>query len=89
MRSRGTRDQITLINKVRYDLGQGHHDLAAARIAEVVYDSLSPLQTERINLYFSHYADLRTPVEEAMEAFDKRIQSGKVRWLGASNLVAA
>ncbi|MCC9606361.1 aldo/keto reductase [Blastopirellula sp. JC732] len=88
MKSRGTRDQITLITKVGHDLGQGHHDLTAAHIAEAVEDSLRRLQTDRIDLYFSHYDDLRTPVEEPMEAFDKLVQAGKVRWLGASNLSA-
>ncbi|EAQ79058.1 aldo/keto reductase [Blastopirellula marina] len=88
MKARGNRDQITLITKVGHDLGQGHHDLTADHIAVGVEDSLRRLQTDRIDLYFSHFDDLRTPVEETMEAFDKLVQAGKVRWLGASNLAA-
>lgn len=88
MKARGNRDQITLITKVGHDLGQGHHDLTADHISQGIEDSLRRLQTDRIDLYFSHFDDLRTPVEETMGAFDKLVQAGKVRWLGASNLSA-
>jgi aryl-alcohol dehydrogenase-like predicted oxidoreductase len=37
-------------------------------------------------LYYAHRDDAATPIEETMEAFDRLIQSGKVRALGASNL---
>ena len=47
------------------------------------------LKTDYIDLYQSHYDDKETPVSETMEAFDKLIKEGKVRYIGASNLSAA
>src|SRR5690606_13839845 len=33
-----------------------------------------------------HYDDFDTPQEETLEAFDKLVKAGKVRYIGASNL---
>ena len=44
------------------------------------------MQTDRIDLYHAHRDDPDTPLEETMEAFDRLIQAGKVRAIGASNL---
>jgi aryl-alcohol dehydrogenase-like predicted oxidoreductase len=50
-----------------------------------VEESLRRLQTDHIDVYLSHYPDAKTPVEESLRAFDKLIQQGKVRAIGASN----
>lgn len=86
---RSDRDSITLITKVGYDMGQGHKDLSAGYIAKACEDSLRRLQTDHIDLYFSHFDDERTEPEETLRAYDKLIQSGKVRNIGASNFSVA
>ena len=83
---RSNRDSLTLITKVGYDMGQGHKDLSAGYIAKACEDSLRRLQTDRIDLYFSHFDDERTEPEETLRAYEKLIQAGKVRNIGASNL---
>ncbi len=87
--ARSKRDSITLITKVGHDMGQGHLDLSAGYIAQACEDSLRRLQTDCIDLYFSHSDDERTEPEETLRAYEKLIESGKVRHIGASNFSVA
>ncbi|MEZ4981372.1 MAG: aldo/keto reductase [Saprospiraceae bacterium] len=45
-------------------------------------------QTDYINLYQIHGFDAKTPFEETLEALDMLVKSGKVRYIGCSNLAA-
>ncbi len=54
-------------------------------IERAIEGSLKRLQTDYIDLYQMHWPDTIVPIEESMEAFDRLIQSGKVRYLGTSN----
>ncbi len=85
MKDRGKRDQTLLITKVGWDMGGGHNN-SKDYILEMVDNSLARLQTDYIDLYFTHIDDEKTDVEETLEAYDSLIKSGKVRWIGASNL---
>lgn len=49
-------------------------------------ESLRRLQTNHIDLYFSHYDDLSTPIEETLEAYAQLIREGKVRYIATSNM---
>jgi aryl-alcohol dehydrogenase-like predicted oxidoreductase len=89
MKARGNRDKVVVMTKVGSDMGQGRKDLTAKWIAEEVEASLGRLQTDVIDLYQSHWPDTDTPQEETLDAFDKLVQAGKVRWLGSSNQDAA
>ncbi|MCA9181266.1 MAG: aldo/keto reductase, partial [Planctomycetales bacterium] len=79
MATRQNRESITLITKVGYDMGQGHKDLSAKYIPKACEDSLRRLQTDHIDLYFSHFDDERTQPEETLRAYEQLVQSGKVR----------
>ncbi len=59
--------------------------LSAENITSAAEDSLRRLGTDRIDLYFAHRDDEATPQEETLAAFDRLVQAGKVRELGASN----
>ena len=48
-------------------------------------DSLRRLGTDYIDLYQVHWPDSTTPIEETMEAFDRLISDGKIRYAGVSN----
>ncbi len=74
------RERIVLITKVGYQGG-----LSRDHILEAAEASLRRLRTDRIDLYFSHKPDPDTPIEETLEAHDRLIEQGKVRWAGASN----
>jgi aryl-alcohol dehydrogenase-like predicted oxidoreductase len=81
------RHDIIIATKVGADMGQGK-SLKKDYIINEVEHSLSRLQTDYIDLYFSHFDDESTPVEETLGAYETLIKAGKVRWIGASNFSA-
>jgi aryl-alcohol dehydrogenase-like predicted oxidoreductase len=85
MKARGNRDKVLVFTKIGSDMGQGHRDLSPKWIAEEVDNSLRRLQTDRIDLYQSHWPDPNTPQADTLAAFDKTVKAGKVRFLGSSN----
>ena len=83
------RNELFLITKVGMDMGDGNVGLKADRIIENCEASLRRLQTDHIDLYFSHAPDTDTPIEETLEAHQRLINQGKVRFVGASNYDAS
>jgi aryl-alcohol dehydrogenase-like predicted oxidoreductase len=81
---RGTRDQIVLATKVGGGRGPVRN-LRAKTIESEAQASLERLQTDHIDLYYAHFDDLETPLEESLGAFDALVQAGTVRHIGASN----
>ncbi len=57
----------------------------AHHIVKGVEGSLRRLKCDYIDLYQMHWPDSVVPREESMEAFDRLVRSGKVRYLGTSN----
>lgn len=88
MKERRSRDKIVLITKVGSEMPAGK-GLKAAYIQAACEASLKRLQTDHIDLYFSHFPDKETPIAETLEAHQKLIEQGKVRAVGASNYDAA
>jgi aryl-alcohol dehydrogenase-like predicted oxidoreductase len=86
MASRGNRDAVVIATKVGSWPQQP--GLSGANIAAGVEGSLRRLQTDRIDLYFSHKDDPDTAQEETAAAFDGLVKAGKVRAIGASNFTA-
>lgn len=86
---KGSRRHDALIaTKFGNRMADGPNDLGASRIAIVraCEESLRRLKTDYIDLYQLHWPDRRTPVEETLRALDDLVASGKVRYIGASNL---
>jgi len=54
-------------------------------IERAIEGSLKRLQTDYIDLYQMHWPDTLVPIEESLKAFDRLVQSGKVRYVGTSN----
>jgi aryl-alcohol dehydrogenase-like predicted oxidoreductase len=84
MKARSNRAKVTLITKVGSEMPAGK-GLKAAYIQQACEASLKRLQTDHIDLYFSHFPDPETPIEETLEAHERLILQGKVRAVGASN----
>ena len=57
-------------------------------IMRAVEASLKRLRTDWIDLYQLHQYDPLTPIEETLRALDDLVRSGKVRYIGCSNLPA-
>jgi aryl-alcohol dehydrogenase-like predicted oxidoreductase len=89
MKERKARDKVVLATKVGMDMGGDKKGLKKSYIFKAVEDSLTRLQTDRIDLYQSHIDDLETPQEETLSAYAQLIKEGKVRAIGASNFTAA
>ena len=86
MKSHGNRSHIVVATKVaKLETRPG---LSASNIVTAAEDSLRRLQTDYIDIYYAHHDDESTPLEETLAAFDQLVQSGKVRYLGASNYTA-
>jgi len=94
----GRRDQVVLVTKCGlvwhaqrgpYFFEQGglpvHRDLAPAAIRHEVEESLRRLNTDRIDLYVTHWQDLTTPIPETVAALKDLQAEGKILAFGASN----
>ncbi|WP_323120254.1 aldo/keto reductase [Burkholderia alba] len=84
----GKRDQVVIATKV--GMLESRAGLSRDNILQAVDDSLRRLQTDYIDLYFSH-RDLAdsAPLEETLGAYQTLIDAGKVRIVGASNYSGA
>jgi aryl-alcohol dehydrogenase-like predicted oxidoreductase len=85
----GRRKDVVLATKVGLEMAPGRKGLSAAHIARSVEESLGRLKTDHIDLYFSHRDDPSVSFEETLGAYQKLIEQGKVRAVGASNYTAA
>lgn len=87
VKKRDNRDKIQIATKVGgRRLDNDKPNLKKEYIIKSVDDSLKRLNIETIDLYQSHHDDLSTPIDESLEAYQQLIQTGKVKWIGASNL---
>ncbi|MGW6279170.1 aldo/keto reductase [Kribbella sp. NPDC055071] len=82
------RDELVIATKVYGEAGPGLPVRGAGRkhILAGVEASLRRLQTDFIDLYQIHVFDDATPLEETLTTLDALVSSGKVRFIGASNL---
>jgi aryl-alcohol dehydrogenase-like predicted oxidoreductase len=84
------REDIVLATKVHFRMhdGPGGSGLSRKAIMEQIDASLERLGTDYVDLYQIHRFDPETPVEETMEALHDVVKAGKVRYLGASSMLA-
>lgn len=80
------RDDVYIITKVGAAMSGDQKNLKKDYILKEAEESLKRLNTDYIDLYFVHFDDTSTPVEEYMQAFAKLIEEGKVGYIGASNV---
>ena len=83
LKARGNRDKVHVITKV--NSGKDPRGLSAEAIKTGIEESLKRLQTDYIDLYFSHWPASENTHEETLAAYDLLIRAGKVRAIGASN----
>lgn len=83
-------DRWVLATKVAQQMGPSITDAGLSRrhLMQAVDDSLRRLQTDRIDLYYIHRVDPRTPWESTIAAFGDLIRQGKIREWGLSNVRA-
>ena len=86
MRERKNRNNIVLATKVGSETKEHGFDISRKHILKSVDESLKRLGTDHIDLYYTHFDDNVTPVEETLAAYDEIIKAGKVRYIAASNV---
>jgi aryl-alcohol dehydrogenase-like predicted oxidoreductase len=85
LKKSGKRDQVVIATKLGEDMGEGR-TLRKDYVLRACEASLKRLQTDRIDLYQTHFDDETTPVEETLGAYAELIKQGKVRAIGTSNM---
>jgi aryl-alcohol dehydrogenase-like predicted oxidoreductase len=87
MKSRGNRADMVIATKVsKLDRRPG---LSAKNIVAACEESLDRLQTDYIDLYYSHSDDETVSLDETLGAYAQLIAEGKVRYIAASNFTPA
>jgi len=87
MKARGNRGSMVIATKVsKLDRLPG---LSAANIFAACEESLNRLQSDYIDLYYSHEDDESVSLEETLGAYAQLIAQGKVRYIAASNFTPA
>jgi len=84
MAARGNREQIVVATKVGSK--SDRKGLAADNVRAATEESLQRLQTDRIDLLYTHRDDEVTAPEETLGALDELVREGKVRHVAASNV---
>jgi aryl-alcohol dehydrogenase-like predicted oxidoreductase len=84
------RKDVILATKVKGRMGAGPNDIGLSRghIMASIDESLERLGTDWVDLYQIHGFDTVTPIDETMRALEDVVCSGKVRYIGCSNLAA-
>ncbi|MEO8668410.1 MAG: aldo/keto reductase [Bauldia sp.] len=84
------RASVLIGSKVRFPMGSGPNDRGLSRhhIMNQCEASLRRLKTDWIDLYQFHQWDGLTPIEESMEALERLVAAGKIRYVGVSNFSA-
>lgn len=87
---KGKRDELVITSKVCSPVGPGANDRGISRrhIMLQIEQSLRRLQTDRLDIYFVHHFDAKTPVEETLHALDDLVRQGKILYPAASNWAA-
>ncbi|MEH7635647.1 aldo/keto reductase [Bacillus pumilus] len=85
---RGGRENLVLATKGAHKEVNGQIELDNSRdfLREQVENSLKRLKTDYIDLYYMHFPDGRTPLEEVAGTLKELKDEGKIRAIGASNL---
>lgn len=82
------RDDVIVATKFGGPKGPGPQQAPGSRhnVMRACEDSLRRLGTDYVDLYYQHYPDPLTPVEETLEALTDLVGQGKVRYIASSNV---
>ncbi|MDQ0113782.1 aldo/keto reductase [Paenibacillus harenae] len=90
LQQRGIREQVVLSTKAssnpQFAEGGLEVDNSPAALRQAVEDSLQRLRTDYIDIFFLHFPNSHTPLDEAAAALAELKREGKIRAIGASNL---
>lgn len=84
------RKEIVLASKVRAKMGDAPDDVGLSPVAirKAIEATLRRLATDYLDLYYLHQPDYNTPIEDTLEAMNRLVAEGKVRYVAHSNYAA-
>lgn len=88
---RHARDRIVLATKFTWNMNPGNPHAGGngrKNIYRALAQSLTRLQTDYIDLYWLHFWDMVTPVEEVLETMASLVRAGKIRYYALSDVPA-
>ncbi len=84
----GYRDRVVIATKFMGNMYQGDPNGGGAgrkAILDQLHHSLRRLKSDYIDLYWAHFWDRNTPIDEMMSTLDQVVKQGKVRYIGFSD----
>ena len=87
----GRRDRVVIATKFLTNLYRGDPNGGGAGRKSMVAaceQSLRRLRTDYLDLYWMHFWDRHTPIDETMRALDDLVRAGKIRYIGISDTPA-
>lgn len=88
LKKTGKRKEVIIATKVGSQYQRKEATLAPAYIRQQVELSLRQLQTDYIDIYYSHYDDPTTPLHDTLSTYADLVKEGKVRYIATSNMSA-
>lgn len=90
-RALGNKNSRNLVIATKYGVrrtstGKIIKDISDVWLEEALHGSLKRLKIDCIDLYYIHWPDSKTPIEEAVEALDRYRRAGKIKAIGLSNV---
>lgn len=84
---KGHRDEVVIATKFSSRVGDGPYEAGASRkhLLAACEASLRRLGTDFIDVYYQHWPDPKTPVDETLDTLDVLVRAGKVRYVASSN----
>ncbi len=84
------RSDVIITSKAYFQAGPDVNAMGASRrhLLASVEKSLRRLGTDRIDVFFVHRFDERTPLDETLRILDDLVRQGKILYTGASNFAA-
>ncbi|GAB5549632.1 MAG: aldo/keto reductase [Sandaracinaceae bacterium] len=84
------RDEVVLATKAYFPMSDAPNDRGASRyhLERAVEASLERLGTDRIDVFFLHRFDERTPLEDSLRGVERLVAAGKILYPAASNYAA-
>jgi L-glyceraldehyde 3-phosphate reductase len=80
------RDEMIISTKAGYDMWPGPYGNWGSRKSMLASldQSLTRMDLEYVDIFYSHRPDPETPIEETMSALDQAVRSGKALYVGIS-----
>ncbi|WP_086665490.1 aldo/keto reductase [Lentzea kentuckyensis] len=90
-KGRNNRDRVVLASKFFFNMHPGDPNGGGAgrkAVRDQLDETLRRMSTDYLDLYWMHNWDRHTPIEETLRTLDDLVGSGKVRYIGFSNVPA-